>query len=303
MVILGVAGRRAAQRGLLLALLVALIAIAVTDMAQGKSPAASGAKPSARSPGGGGAGIAPGAAGKRYRVVGCVSRGAGAYDRGPARREVAFAFDDGPARDTPAFVGMLERLGARATFFMIGRQVTGADRRLLLRELADGDALGDHTFNHANLVTSGRDHAELAATIAGIAAVSGYSPCVFRPPYGAFDRRVLHAARALGLATIMWDVDPRDWSLPGTRSIVHTILREVRPGSIVISHDGGGPRGETLAAYPTIIKALRKRGYSFVTVPELLGFRPVYRECAKLCEGLGLRRNQLPRHAIVQVGG
>jgi peptidoglycan/xylan/chitin deacetylase (PgdA/CDA1 family) len=80
-------------------------------------------------------------------------------------------------------------------------------------------------------------------------------------------------------------------------------MREVKPGSIIISHDGGGPRGQTLGAYPAVIAALRKRGYGFVTVPALLGFRPVYRECVKLCDGLGLPRGRLPRNAVVQPGG
>src|SRR5206468_2586366 len=138
---------------------------------------------------------------------------------------------------------------------------------------------------------------------ARIQAVSGYRPCIFRPPYGAFDGRVVREARALGLAAIMWDVDPRDWSLPGKGAIGGRILGQVRPGSIILSHDGGGPRGETLAAYPGIIGALRRRGYRFVTVPELLGFRPIYRQCARLCDGLGLPRRALPHNAILQPAG
>jgi peptidoglycan-N-acetylglucosamine deacetylase len=295
--------RRAGQRALLVALSVVVIAIAATDLAQGKAPAGTGSKSSATAPGDPPGNPTAPAGGKRFRIVGCASHGLAAYTHGPARREVAVAFDDGPARDTPAFVAMLERLGVHATFFMIGRQVTARYKQLLLRELADGDALGDHTFNHANLVLSRRAHTELAATVARIRAVSGYSPCVFRPPYGALDRRVLADARALGLATVMWNVDPRDWALPGRAAIERTILSEVKPGSIIISHDGGGPRGQTLAAYPAVIAALRRRGYSFVTVPELLGFRPVYRECAKLCDGLGLPRGRLPRDAVLQPGG
>jgi peptidoglycan/xylan/chitin deacetylase (PgdA/CDA1 family) len=99
---------------------------------------------------------------------------------------------------------------------------------------------------------------------------------------------------------VLWNVDPRDWSLPGTSSIVRTVLSEVQPGSIIISHDGGGPRGQTLAAYPTIIAALRGRGYRIVTIPELLGFKPVYRPCIKLCDGIGQPRSALPRDAVLE---
>jgi peptidoglycan/xylan/chitin deacetylase (PgdA/CDA1 family) len=215
-------------------------------------------------------------------------------------REVAIGFDDGPAPDTSAFVSMLERERVRATFFMIGEQVTAAYRGLLLRELRDGDVLGDHTFTHPDLVTAGGVQSQLQRTIAVVRGLTGYTPCVFRPPYGAYDGAVVQTARSLGLATVLWNVDPRDWALPGTQSIVSTVLAEVQPGSIVISHDGGGPRGQTLAAYPQIIRALRARGLRIVTIPELLGWRPVYRPCIRLCDGLGRPRSALPRDAIVE---
>jgi peptidoglycan/xylan/chitin deacetylase (PgdA/CDA1 family) len=93
----------------------------------------------------------------------------------------------------------------------------------------------------------------------------------------------LRAAHALGLATVTWNVDPRDWTLPGAGAIEARVLGQVRPGSIVLSHDGGGPRGQTLAAYPHIIEALRRRGYRFETVPQLLGFHTVYRRCRLQC--------------------
>jgi peptidoglycan/xylan/chitin deacetylase (PgdA/CDA1 family) len=235
-----------------------------------------------------------------YRVVGCRSRGQGAYVHGPQRREIAIGFDDGPAPDTRAFVTMLERAKARATFFMIGRQIGSQYRATLLRELRDGDALGDHSFSHPYLTQSPRVRAELTQTIGAIRSLSSYTPCVFRPPYGAYDRAVVRTARSLGLATVLWNDDPRDWALPGVRAIERQVLAQVRPGSIIISHDGGGPRGETLAAYPSIIASLRSRGYRIVTIPELLGFRPVYVPCVLLCEGIGLPRRQLPRDAIIE---
>ncbi|TMK24669.1 MAG: hypothetical protein E6G62_07565 [Actinobacteria bacterium] len=123
---------------------------------------------------------------------------------------------------------------------------------------------------------------------------------MFRPPYGAYDASVVRVARSLGMATVLWNDDPRDWALPGTSAIVRQVLAQVHPGSIIISHDGGGPRGETLAAYPPIIATLRARGYRIVTIPELLGFRPVYRPCVRLCAGIGIVRHELPRDAIIE---
>ena len=234
-----------------------------------------------------------------YRVVGCVSHGRVAYRHGPARREVAIGFDDGPSFDTPQFVSMLERSRAHATFFLIGRQLEPSDRALLMRELKDGDVLGDHTFSHPELTLLRNGRQQLARTLVAIRALTGYTPCVFRPPYGAYDQPVIEQARALGLATVLWNVDPSDWALPGAAAIEQRVLAQVQPGSIVISHDGGGPRWQTLAAYPKIIAALRARGYRIVTIPQLLGFRPVYARCRQACDGIGVRRSAVPREAIV----
>jgi peptidoglycan-N-acetylglucosamine deacetylase len=217
--------------------------------------------------------------------VGCSDRGpAVAYRSGPRRKAVALSFDDGPDPLTAAFVRMLRANRAVATFFMIGEQVTSRYRSILHAELRDGDALGDHTWSHANLPLTGGVRGQLTSARQAIRALSGYTPCVFRPPYGAYDASVVRAARSLGLATILWDVDPSDYTLPGTSAIVQRVLAQTRPGSIVISHDGGGPRAQTLAAYPLIIRALRARGYRFLTVPQLLGFHTIYRRCVRDCE-------------------
>jgi peptidoglycan/xylan/chitin deacetylase (PgdA/CDA1 family) len=235
-----------------------------------------------------------------YRIVGCRSRGDFVYRHGPALQEVAIGFDDGPDRDTPAFVSMLARSHARATFFMIGRQVTSAYRDTILRELREGDIPGDHTFSHPDLTRSREVRGQLDSTIAAIRAQSGYTPCVFRPPYGDVDVSVARTARALGLATVTWNVDPSDYAQPGSGAIERRVLAQVQPGSIIISHDGGGPRGQTLAAYPKIIAALHWRGYRIVTIPQLLGFRPIYEPCVRLCEGIGVARAQVPRDAILR---
>jgi peptidoglycan/xylan/chitin deacetylase (PgdA/CDA1 family) len=235
-----------------------------------------------------------------FRIVGCRSGGNNAYLSGPNRKQVAIGFDDGPAPDTPAFVTMLERSHAQATFFMIGEQVSSTYRATLLRELRNGDVPGDHTFTHPELTRSREVRSQLQRTIGVIDAVSGYTPCVFRPPYGAYDAEVVRTAKSLGLATVLWNVDPSDYTQPGTATIVSRVLAQVRPGSIIISHDGGGPRGQTLAAYPTIISSLRARGYQIVTIPQLLGFHPIYVPCIRLCDGIGVTRRELPRGAIIE---
>jgi peptidoglycan/xylan/chitin deacetylase (PgdA/CDA1 family) len=271
------------------------VSLVVAVLAHGHPvAAASGAEPPA--PAGPGA-TQP--AKRLYRVVGCRSSGAVAHRGGPPRKWVAFGFDDGPWSDTPAFVAMLERSDARATFFMIGRQLAPEFRSTLLRELRDGDVLGDHTFSHPDLTHSADVRGQLLQTIGAIRGLTGYTPCVFRPPYGAYDASVLSTARSLGLATILWNVDPADYTQPGTAAIEQRVLAQVRPGSIVISHDGGGPRGQTLAAYPGIIRKLRARGYRIATMLEMFGYRAVYEPCVKLCDGIGVPRRALPRDAIV----
>ena len=87
---------------------------------------------------------------------------------------------------------------------------------------------------------------------------------------------LISEARGMGMNTIEWDVDPTDWSTPGTDAIYSRVVSQTKPGSIILMHDGGGPRGQTLAALPRIIHTLRGRGYKFATVPDLLGLQPVF---------------------------
>ncbi len=238
----------------------------------------------------------------RYRPVGCVASGPfAARAHGPRRKVVALTFDDGPSTYTRRFVQMLRAQHAVATFFMIGEQLSAGYRFVLREELRNGDALGDHTWTHPDLVVSGGVQSQLRRTKSAIAALSGYTPCVFRPPYGDYDGSVVRTARSLGLATIMWEVDPSDYTLPGVGAIEQRVLSQVRPGSIVLSHDGGGPRGQTLAAYPHIIAALRARGYRFVTAPQLLGFRTIYRPCRRDC-GEAAIQGRPPPGSIVRSG-
>lgn len=186
-------------------------------------------------------------------------------------RDVALTFDDGPGPSTPAVLTALERERAPATFFVVGEHVAG-QKSALQRMLRDGDAIGDHSFTHADLANDGiAAHTEIDETKRAIEGATGYVPCLFRAPFGDVSPALLSDARAEGLITVQWDVDPRDWSLPGPGRIAATVLSQARDGSIVLMHDGGGPREQTVEALPDIVESLRGRGFRLVTVPQLLG--------------------------------
>jgi peptidoglycan/xylan/chitin deacetylase (PgdA/CDA1 family) len=203
------------------------------------------------------------------------------YHGSRARRVVALTFDDGPWPDTAAFLDVLEREHVVATFFEIGEHIPtyGKGGAIERRMLADGDMIGDHTWSHVDVAAGGslaaRQITETAKEVARV--TGGFHPCLFRAPGGAVSPRLIAEARRLGFTTIQWDVDPRDWSLPGAQAIYEKVIANVRNGSIVIQHDGGGNRSETLAALPMEIDTLRREGYSFVTVTRLLGQQLVYR--------------------------
>jgi peptidoglycan-N-acetylglucosamine deacetylase len=207
------------------------------------------------------------------RPVGCTGGSAGLDTNGPrGRKAVALTFDDGPSEYTPGFLRVLRAARVPGTFFEVGQEMAGREATMR-RILAEGDEIGDHTMNHVEYP----GYAQIAGAAARVEAITHFRPCLFRPPGGALNSSVIATAGALGMRTITWDVDPRDWSTPGTAAIYSTIVGTARPGSIVLMHDGGGNRSETLAALPQVIATLRARGYRFETVTRLLGNRLIYR--------------------------
>jgi peptidoglycan/xylan/chitin deacetylase (PgdA/CDA1 family) len=98
-----------------------------------------------------------------------------------------------------------------------------------------------------------------------------------RPPYGSTGGDLVSRVRAQHMTSVLWDVDPQDWRTPGTGVIVNTIRSQTRAGSIILEHDGGGNRSQTLSALPQYVRTLKSRGYKFVTVSELLGYKTVYK--------------------------
>ncbi len=216
------------------------------------------------------------------QLVGCTATGPAYVTNGPrSQHEIALTFDDGPWYDTPQFLDVLEHYKVPATFFEIGAQVSvyGQGGAVERRMLADGDMVGDHTWSHPNVSGDGSfARSQIGATAGAIkTATRGFAPCLFRGPYGAVSGALISEARSMGFTTIEWDVDPTDWSRPGTNAIYDRVTSMARNGSIILQHDGGGDRSETLAALPREIQTFKRRGYKFVTITQMLGQRLIYR--------------------------
>lgn len=207
-----------------------------------------------------------------WRLVGCAARGATAVRRGPQdAREVGLSFDDGPSAYTPQILDLLAAAHAQATFYMVGQYVAGHGA-LVRRVLREGDVIGNHSWEHALL--PGAD--SIARTQRAISDASGFTPCSFRPPYGGYNARLGANARAQGMRSILWSIDTNDWRLPGPDRIAATALA-AQPGDIVLMHDGGGPRPQTVAATRLVLDGLRQHGLRPVSVEHLLGFALDYR--------------------------
>ena len=180
---------------------------------------------------------------------------------------IALTIDDGPdARYTPQVLAVLQRYNVTATFSMIGRQV--AELPGLAREVsAAGHQISNHTWRHRNLQAMAASAAldEMDRATDAIQSQVGLTPRYFRAPYGAWTRAVLRRCVAQDMLPLDWSVDPKDWARPGVSYIVRDILRHTRTGSIILEHDGGGNRAQTVAALGIVIPRLLEAGYRFTT--------------------------------------
>ena len=185
---------------------------------------------------------------------------------------VYLTFDDGPhASYTLPMLEILARYDAVATFFVLGVQVQRYPE-VLEAAVAGGHRIASHTVNHPSLANLTREEfiGEVAGGDEAIRAVVGDRAdplACLRPPYGAVDERTAPLAAELGKALVMWDVDPQDWRQPGAEQIASYVLSHASPGAIILMHDGGGGRSQTVAALETVLAELSSRGYEFRGVP------------------------------------
>jgi len=188
-------------------------------------------------------------------------------DQGP--RAIALTMDDGPHPIyTPQVLEILREYNIKATFNMIGGQV--ASNLSIVREVsAAGHTITNHTWNHADLLhlTTKQVLSQIDRCNDALAAAE-QSPSIFRAPYGNWSKAVFEACAERGLKPVDWSVDPRDWDTAqvDTQEIVRTVLRTTHAHDIILEHDGGGVRRNTVAALRVFIPKLLAEGYKFVAM-------------------------------------
>jgi peptidoglycan-N-acetylglucosamine deacetylase len=184
-----------------------------------------------------------------------------------ASKAIALTIDDGPDPVyTPQVLQVLSTYNVVATFSMIGLHVAAYPQ--LAREVAEaGHKICNHTWTHSDLVGMRRPAVqdELTRASHAIHAATGVHPGLFRAPYGAWSPAVIKQCERLQMIPLDWSVDPRDWAMPGVRRIVRNIMKNTQPGSIILEHDGGGNRSETVAALRIVLPRLLDEGYRFET--------------------------------------
>ena len=189
------------------------------------------------------------------------------------QKVIALTFDDGPWQNTTLQVlDILKQETIKATFFVVGKSIKNHPH-IIKQVVADGHAIGNHTWSHQyHQYSSAHAAREFNQTADLIYKLTGVKTSLFRPPAGILNNGLVSYAHQQKYAVIMWSVDSKDWRSRHitVQGLIDSTLKAAQPGGIVLMHDGGGDRSKTVEALPKLIAELKKQGYQFVTVPELL---------------------------------
>lgn len=194
------------------------------------------------------------------------------------RKVIALTFDDGPdAAETREILELLKQYNARATFFVIGNRVERFPQ-LIKEEIAAGHEIANHTYDHTYFNgqrNSSFIQQELHKASDAIYKVTGIRPTLFRPPGGYYNEVMVNTIRQAGYQLILWSwhQDTEDWKAPPVSKIVNKVLNNARNGDIVLFHDHVEGKSSTPAALRQIMPELKRRGYEFITVSELLKYK------------------------------
>ena len=206
---------------------------------------------------------------------------AGFYHAPVSFKVVALSFDDGPSQYTPEILAILAMHHVKATFFMLGDEVE-KHPEIARQVVAAGHELGNHTYDHPSFCSHTAPDSEqeqrlraklefeIEKTHAILAMETDLAPKLMRMPYGCNPRDLDAIVRKLDYSAVFWSVDGRDWSRPGVKYIVDRYSDETKPGAVLLMHDGGGNRSETVAALDAILTGIEERGLTFVTIGQML---------------------------------
>ncbi|OZM56274.1 chitooligosaccharide deacetylase [Lottiidibacillus patelloidae] len=197
------------------------------------------------------------------------------------KKVLALTFDDGPSPTfTPKILDILKKHNVKATFFSVGSRMENSPD-IVKRQVQEGHEIANHTFTHPSFhrLSTKAMKEELINAENTITKLTGKSTKYFRPPGGFYNEKIINTANGLGFTVIMWSwhMDSFDWRYPGVSYMVRRMLKNATNGDIILFHDFGGDRTQTIQTLQQVLPALKERGYTFITISELLQLHPIYK--------------------------
>lgn len=188
---------------------------------------------------------------------------------------VALTFDDGPHKKyTPEILNLLSKYQAKATFFIVGKNAE-KNPEIISRMYEEGHEIANHTYSHPTKIKTEDLMDEIQMTSEVLFSITGEIPELFRPVEGQYTDEMINAITKKGYKVVMWSwhLDTEDWRNPGVDKIVQTVTNGVKNGNVVLFHDGGANRTQTVQALEKVLANLDTQGYKFVTINELLAIK------------------------------